>query len=143
MYIKRENVKTKIYLSKDFHFDSAHHLPEYDGCCQRPHGHRWNLSVGLFGSVDEKTRMLVDFKIVKEIVNDTIIKILDHQYLNNLGIPELEYPTAENIAPWIFKTLMNTELHNMLTVVKLWEAPDSMVKYTIDNFINDYKWINE
>lgn len=27
------------------HFDAAHYIKDYDGKCNREHGHRWNIDV--------------------------------------------------------------------------------------------------
>lgn len=43
----------------------------------------------------------MDFKKIKEIVNEKVIEKLDHTHLNNI----IENPSAENIAIWIWAHL--------------------------------------
>ena len=90
-----------MYISKEFKFDSAHQLIEYNGKCENLHGHTYKLRVTLKGEVDKKTGMIIDFTILKKIVNDNIIEKLDHNYLNNI----VKQPTAENIVGWIWNEL--------------------------------------
>ena len=48
-----------------------------------------------------KGGMVLDFNELKKIVEEKILKLLDHENLNNL----FEKPTAEKVAEWIFKEL--------------------------------------
>jgi 6-pyruvoyltetrahydropterin/6-carboxytetrahydropterin synthase len=90
-----------MFLRKDFTFDSAHFLSDYQGKCEVLHGHTYHLSVTIEGepSVDG---MILDFSIVKEIVTNHILNLLDHHLLNDL----FPNPTTEIVAQWIFDTLL-------------------------------------
>lgn len=70
-------------MTKEFHFEMAHALWNYDGACKNIHGHSYRLYVTLIGSPiqDEnnvKFGMVLDFKDLKEIVNKNVVDILDH-----------------------------------------------------------------
>lgn len=114
-----------MYISKEFKFDSAHQLIEYNGKCENLHGHTYKLRVTLKGEVDKKTGMIIDFTIFKKIVNDNIIEKLDHNYLNNI----IKQPTAENIVKWIWNelySLLKGENYKLYELI-LWETEDSFV----------------
>jgi len=79
---------TNIRLTKQFAFEMAHSLWKYDGLCKNIHGHSYKLDVTIIGvpisdESDKKLGMVMDFTDLKEIVNRTIIKKLDHAYMIN------------------------------------------------------------
>jgi len=117
-----------MYVVRRFHFDAAHRLPNYDGKCADLHGHRWEFDVGLTGKVDPETGMVIDFGIIKEIVNDKVVSVLDHKYLNDI----VENPTAENLVWWISNRLKPAfdyvDLPVSLLFVRLYESPDCYVE---------------
>lgn len=87
-------------LSCEFHYDSAHHLPQVPKGhkCGRLHGHTYRLTVILDGPVREDG-FVIDFADVKDAVNP-LIGALDHRYLND--IPGLENPTVEVQLAWLW-----------------------------------------
>ena len=92
-----------MIISKTFKFDAAHKLPDYNGKCANLHGHSWKLQVAIEGEVNLNTGMIIDFKELKEKVNEKVVKKLDHSYLNNF----IENPTCENILLWIKEQLID------------------------------------
>lgn len=91
----------KVRLTKSFRFEAAHDLPTFpDGHkCRRLHGHSFRFDVILAGEVDPAKGYLVDFGLIKQVV-DPIVKQLDHYYLNE--IPGLENSTSENLSRWLW-----------------------------------------
>lgn len=83
-------------IGKEFKFDAGHHLPNYQGKCNRPHGHTWKVTVTKRGTVEESSGMVMDFNDLNDLVKP-IIEELDHAYLNAI-VPN---PTCENIASYI------------------------------------------
>lgn len=74
---------SKIRLTKEFSFEMAHTLEGYDGACSQIHGHSYRFFVTVIGEpLDEQTNpkngMLIDFGLLKAIVNRTIIERYDH-----------------------------------------------------------------
>ncbi len=72
-----------IRLTKEFSFEMAHALWNYDGSCRNIHGHSYRLSVTVKGQpIEEKGNvklgMVLDFGVLKEIVQQEIIKPFDH-----------------------------------------------------------------
>lgn len=113
----------KVTVSKKMTFDSAHHLVGYKGKCARPHGHSWDIEVGVSGPVRSDTNMVVDFKDLGLILKKQIVDRLDHTDLNDFFIA----PTAENITSWAFTLLspLVRDLEVELEFVRIWESPDS------------------
>ena len=108
----------KLIVSKDFTFEAAHRLPNYQGACKHLHGHSWKLTVAVRGPLDPATGLVIDFRALKDIVQEHIIRSLDHGYLGQGDIfnsargerfsavfTEDFYPTSENLVMWIVKVL--------------------------------------
>ncbi len=105
-------------VSKEFTFDAAHNLVNYDGKCEALHGHTYRLRVTLEGPLQEDG-MVFDFSEIKRIVDERVISVLDHAYLNDT----ISQPTAENIAIWIWKRLEDLPLFE----IRVWETAGSFV----------------
>lgn len=111
-----------VTVTKEFTFDSAHHLLDYIGPCANVHGHTYKLQITVAGEVNPKTGMIIDFNDLKSIVKDAVIDKFDHKMLNDV----LDYnPTAENMAMDILASLNDAGLN--VVEVKLWETPTSFV----------------
>ncbi|TAJ11242.1 6-carboxytetrahydropterin synthase [Marinilabiliaceae bacterium JC017] len=70
-------------MTKEFRFEMAHALWNYDGLCKNIHGHSYILAVTIIGEpvADEnnpKLGMVMDFGVLKKIVNEEIVGRLDH-----------------------------------------------------------------
>ncbi|MDO8368881.1 MAG: 6-carboxytetrahydropterin synthase [Saprospiraceae bacterium] len=73
----------RIRLTKILTFEMAHALPGYDGACRHIHGHSFRLEVCVLGEPLQahghpKNGMVMDFKILKSIVNESFVNIYDH-----------------------------------------------------------------
>jgi 6-pyruvoyltetrahydropterin/6-carboxytetrahydropterin synthase len=71
---------TRIY--KEVSFDASHRLLHYEGKCRNLHGHRWRVEVWLAGEIDTRTGILVDFNVIREVVER-----FDHQVILNREDP--------------------------------------------------------
>jgi 6-pyruvoyltetrahydropterin/6-carboxytetrahydropterin synthase len=72
-----------IRVTKEFPFEMAHVLWNYDGPCKNVHGHSYRLFVTLAGfpadnQDNPKNGMVMDFGDLKNIVKNHIINIFDH-----------------------------------------------------------------
>lgn len=72
-----------IRLTKEFSFEMAHVLEGYDGLCSQIHGHSYRLFVTVKGTPladlsDPKLGMVMDFGLLKEIINRLIVSKYDH-----------------------------------------------------------------
>jgi 6-pyruvoyltetrahydropterin/6-carboxytetrahydropterin synthase len=100
----------KVTVCRKSHFNAAHRLynPKWDmaqndavfGKCNNPnfHGHNYTIEVWLTGEVDPETGMVIDLKILKDLIESEIEERFDHK---NLNMDTVEFknliPTAENI----------------------------------------------
>jgi len=129
--IQRNHLKyhsKRVLVSKEFTFDAAHHLHDYEGKCKSLHGHTYRAILGISGYSD-KRGLVIDFSEIKKIWKQQIEVNLDHRYLNET-LP-LMNTTAENIVVWIYEklneALLNEQNANGLRVefVRLYETPTS------------------
>ena len=72
-----------IRLTKEFSFEAAHALEGYDGPCREIHGHSYRLFVTVKGvpqgdPESPKYGMVMDFGVLKRIVNEEIVSRFDH-----------------------------------------------------------------
>lgn len=124
-----------VLVSKEFTFDSAHHLHCYEGKCQNLHGHTYRLQVIMFGKTDNRG-IVIDFTDMKRITKERVIDRLDHKYLNEV-LPPMN-TTAENMVVWIYEqlnlALVDEGLFPLIKLeeVRLWETPTSYAAVTRD-----------
>lgn len=105
-----------IRITKEFTFEMAHALYGYDGKCANIHGHSYHLSVTVLGKPvtdknDPKSGMVIDFSVLKKVVNDEVISVFDHALVlkdNDSLIRDIDFdhqnlirtpyqPTCENL----------------------------------------------
>ena len=72
-----------IRVTREFTFEMAHVLMNYDGPCRNVHGHSYRLFVTLAGKPvndpeNPKNGMVIDFTELKNIVLKKIVNQLDH-----------------------------------------------------------------
>lgn len=93
------------------HFAGAHHLRDYPGDCENPHGHNWKIKVTVRATRLDELGMGIDFKVLKKIVKEAVDK-LDHRDLNNLPAFRDINPSSENIARYLFAELKEPLTHD-------------------------------
>jgi 6-pyruvoyltetrahydropterin/6-carboxytetrahydropterin synthase len=130
--IKKEQLKyhsKRVLVSKEFTFDAAHHLHEYEGKCKNLHGHTYKVIFGISGFVDDRG-LMIDFGDIKEIWKTEIEIFLDHRYLNET-LPPMN-TTAENMVVWIYEKMSLSLLNRQefyqgarVEFVRLYETPTS------------------
>lgn len=139
-----------ISVTKIFRFETAHAIYGYDGPCKHIHGHSYVLHVTVASSTTgedtfiPKPGFVVDFKILKKIVQETIVQRLDHRLIlskaylqdnpalqneENLEIWEME-PSAENIL-FFSREKIESALPQGIKLVKLriYETADSFAEW--------------
>ena len=146
----------KIRVTKEYNFEMAHALWNYDGLCKNLHGHSYRLFVTVIGepNPDEnnpKHGMVIDFSVLKRIINDKIVDKMDHsvvvsklapidkldvftQMFHRLEVVDYQ-PTCENMVIDFVDRIKpelpaNIELHS----IKLYETATSFAEwYASDN----------
>lgn len=89
------------------HFSAGHHLRNYPGDCEKPHGHNWNIKVTVRASKLDELGMGIDFRTIKNAVSG-VVDDLDHCDLNEHPAFLDQNPSSENIAVFIFDALKDT-----------------------------------
>jgi 6-pyruvoyltetrahydropterin/6-carboxytetrahydropterin synthase len=92
-----------IRLTKEFKFEMAHALWNYDGLCKNIHGHSYILRVTVSGKpiTDEnnpKFGMVMDFGDLKAIVKEEILNRLDHSLLLYKAAPHAQFAAIPQMA---------------------------------------------
>jgi 6-pyruvoyltetrahydropterin/6-carboxytetrahydropterin synthase len=82
-----------IRVTKEFNFEMAHALWNYDGPCRNIHGHSYKLYVTVTGCPEPdvkspKQGMVIDFGDLKKIVREYIIDRFDHAVVVNQEAPK-------------------------------------------------------
>lgn len=113
-------------VTKEFVFDAAHYLPNYEGKCERLHGHTWKLHVTVAAPVDARDGLAFDFVKLKNLTMERVVNRLDHQVVNDV----VSNPSAELIALWIWHQLRDLPLYE----VKVWETPTSFASCMADDY---------
>lgn len=146
----------KIRITKEFDFEMAHALWNYDGDCRNIHGHSYKLFVTILGEpVSDRTSpkfgMVLDFKDLRKIVKQPLVDFLDHSlvlYRESDGealsavkglykkVHVFDFqPTCENLVLFMvdkIKSLLGPGLK--LQAVKLYETTTSYAEwYAEDN----------
>lgn len=149
-----------MQITKEVTFDCAHMLSGHEGLCANLHGHTYKVQVTVHGTPIIKgpsMGMLLDFKDLKNVINDVIMSKFDHAVIfsdvlmrNDSEEALLKWAkenlmrhfimpgrtTAEEMAEY-FKSTIGWELcaggnfANISAVsVKVWETPNSFVEAT-------------
>ena len=125
---------TKRYTMKILlDFAAAHLLRNYEGVCNRLHGHNWKVEVLVTATKLDDVGMGVDFKVIKDATRELIGK-LDHRNLNEIPPFDEINPTAENISEYLYSEL-SKELNVdgiKVSAVTLWETDRASVTYSED-----------
>lgn len=123
----------RVLVSKEFTFDSAHHLHIYEGKCKSLHGHTYKLQLILSGKMDERG-IAIDFTEMKRIAKERILDKLDHRYLNEV-LPPMN-TTAENMVVWMYEQIEEALTEEgyapnvRVEEARLWETPTSYAAIT-------------
>jgi len=134
-------------ITKVFKFEMAHVLDgSYTEACQLIHGHSYKMEVEVMCKNLNEDGMVIDFKLLKEIVKEEVIDVYDHQFVisnkrkESGGIPYPNYitvdynPTAENMCKDFFEKIDSKLIKGIgnrikLESVSLWETETGKAKY--------------
>jgi 6-pyruvoyltetrahydropterin/6-carboxytetrahydropterin synthase len=113
------------------HMAAAHQLREYEGGCEKLHGHNWKIEVHVKGKELGPNGLLLDFRLIKEATG-RLLEELDHSFLNDLAHFKSVNPTSENIARYIYDSLSRDLNDGNVKVSKVtaWESETACATYT-------------
>ncbi|MFN4762769.1 6-pyruvoyl trahydropterin synthase family protein [Gillisia sp. Q332] len=132
----------KVTVHRKAHFNAAHRLFRKDwddaknlavfGKCSNPnfHGHNYELTVSVTGTIDPETGFVMDMKVLKDLIYSEVETAFDHKNLN-VEVEEFQYlnPTAENIAVVIWNKLKPKLKIDLELSVTLYETPRNFVTF--------------
>lgn len=111
-------------------FSAAHRLPEYEGNCERLHGHNWQVEMTVESEGLDSRGMALDFREMKAALAE-ILSRMDHKYLNEVPPFDRRNPSSENIARYIFEEVEGKVPPPVrLSRVIVWESEDACAEYS-------------
>lgn len=118
-------------VSTEVRFSASHALREYEGDCERVHGHNWVARVYYEFERLDKHGLTVDYRELKSRIKQVVLSQLDHRHLNDVPPFDSVNPTSENIAVHIFNLCRECVRFDggTLREVELWETSTDMVRY--------------
>jgi 6-pyruvoyltetrahydropterin/6-carboxytetrahydropterin synthase len=105
------------------HFSAAHFLREYQGKCEKLHGHTFRVEVEIEVRKLDSVGLGIDFTVIKKRLAEILP---DHKLLNDVYPFN---PSAENLARRFFEDLA---AHFPVKAVTVWESEDASATYAPD-----------
>jgi 6-pyruvoyltetrahydropterin/6-carboxytetrahydropterin synthase len=112
-------------------FAAGHALRNYRGKCENVHGHNYRCQVTLEGGELDEIGLLVDFVELKRVVHGVLDR-LDHTWLNEFPPFDVQNPSAENIARYIYLQVaegLKVREGVRIALVRLWETDTAQATY--------------
>jgi 6-pyruvoyltetrahydropterin/6-carboxytetrahydropterin synthase len=111
-------------------FAAAHRLREYEGNCERLHGHNWRVEVTVESGVLDGRGIALDFREIKSHLAELLSRF-DHKYLNDVPPFDGMNPSSENLARYLFEE-MEKRIRPPTAVgrVAVWESGDARAEYS-------------
>jgi len=119
----------KYALTVRSSFSAAHRLREYEGNCERLHGHNWQVEITVESEELDSRGMALDFRVMKSALGE-ILSHMDHKCLNEVPPFDDRNPSSENIARHIFDEMEGKIAPPVrLSRVTVWESEDAWAEY--------------
>lgn len=134
-----------VYVTRRENFNAAHRMYREEwsaekneqvfGRCANPnwHGHNYSVFVTVKGKIAYETGYLIDLKVLKVIIQEHVIEMLDHKNLNlDVDFMSGKMATTELLCVEIFNQLKKPiEEHAgvFLHAVKLQETENNVAEY--------------
>lgn len=118
-------------VSSQAHYDAAHYLVNYEGKCQRLHGHRYVIEAAVQVAELDEAGIAFDFVDLKRELR-ALAEELDHRCLNDLPQFEQLETSAENQARWFYDELkrrLPEKIAEGLLYARVWETPTQWAQY--------------
>lgn len=118
-------------VSAEDTFAAAHFLRDYEGSCERLHGHNYRVAVTVVGPRLNGSGLLMDFAELKKMIKDVAGR-LDHRFLNEIPPFNALNPSTENIAKYFCDEIsvrLPDERRIRVGEVKVWETDRNSASY--------------
>lgn len=111
-------------------FAAAHRLREYEGNCERLHGHNWRVEVTVESGALDDRGIALDFRTIKSSLSELLSRF-DHLYLNDVPPFDALNPSSENLARHLFEE-MGKKVSPPVRIarVTVWESDDARAEYS-------------
>lgn len=110
-------------------FSAAHQLREYQGKCEKLHGHNWRVRLTVAGTELDRCGMLVDFTVLKRSLREALARY-DHAFLNEVEPFMRINPTSENLARELAERLAaQMPAGAQVEAVTVWESERCRATY--------------
>ena len=110
-------------------FAAAHNLRDYQGDCEKLHGHNWRVEVRVAAAETDSAGMVVDFRELKRALQNVLGR-LDHGYLNEIAPFDSINPTTENLCRYVAEELKGKlPEHVAVRRVSCWESDKCATSY--------------
>ena len=93
-------------VAKQVTFDAAHFITDHPGPCANLHGGRYDLIVKIKDRVHPHNGFVVDYGVLKRVIQTEIIQALDHKNLNLCDTSLAWRSSSEYIAMFIWQRLI-------------------------------------
>lgn len=135
-----------ISITKEFTFETAHRISNHPADCKHIHGHSYRLLVTVCAEEIQDNDMIIDFKELKQIVNNNVVATFDHalvlkrnaentklaQEINSKIFWMASEPTVERLIDYIRIQIQNSlEKPLFLKRLKLFETASSFGEWEI------------
>jgi len=131
-----------VYLTRKEYFCASHRLfnPAFSdeenlriyGKCAyaNGHGHNYEIEITVIGEPDPSTGMILDLKILSDIIKKEITDKVDHRHLNfDVDFLKGIIPTAENLAIAFWNILQPKLPVGKLYAFRVYETPNNFAEY--------------
>jgi len=132
-----------VYVTRKAHFSASHRLynpawpdtknREVFGKCNNPngHGHNYEIEVTVAGEPPADTGMVIDLKLLADILEEEIVEKVDHKHMNlDVDFFRGVVPTAENMAIAFWKILAPKIPAGRLHRLRVYESDNNFVEYS-------------
>jgi 6-pyruvoyltetrahydropterin/6-carboxytetrahydropterin synthase len=112
-------------------FASAHYLREYQGNCEKLHGHNWTVEAVVKTEILDNIGVGIDFRELKKILG-AILNEFDHTCINDHAFFKDKNPSSELLAFYIFirmKESLKSSDNLTMCKVTVCETPRAGVTY--------------
>ena len=125
-------MNSMISVTKEVTFDCAHMLSGHEALCKNLHGHTYKVLITVTGTpVTEgsSTSMILDFKHLKNAINEIIVTKFDHAVI--FSAEDFRNQAEEELYTWAKK-------HNMRHFVMIGRTTAEQMAYYFNYKIEDY-----
>ncbi|MDO5537254.1 MAG: 6-carboxytetrahydropterin synthase [Desulfovibrionaceae bacterium] len=143
-----------MHVTRRHTISAAHRLYEYNGQCERLHGHNYKIEITVSAENLNRLGMVLDFGLVKKILCGALDAAWDHRTLlydrdplcaemqallhDGAICPVPFNPTAENMATHLATVLFPAELARagltnvLVTAVTVYETDNNSATWSLD-----------